>query len=214
MNVVVWDNAAVNRETANTVPNFLSRRPVSDGSGIERYTRMARTHRLLVLLALVLVANPASACEPVVPFMQVMVPALALSGSTLILALAVLLKSVLFAVFERRLPRLDAAWRMFLGNVLTSFVGLLVAMMIASSPGILAHWGAIGLLSVLAAIPAARQGGSVSILVPNIASGPRGTVDGHFAGKLHSVHGCPRGRFWLTNSCSTGSSSSWQFFSL
>jgi heme/copper-type cytochrome/quinol oxidase subunit 3 len=50
--------------------------------------------------------------------------------------MAVVLKSVLFAVFERRLPRLRAAWRMFLGNVLTSFVGLLVALMIASSPSI------------------------------------------------------------------------------
>jgi hypothetical protein len=66
--------------------------------------------------------------------MQVMVPALALSGSILVLAMAVVLKSVLFAVFERRLPRLRAAWRMFLGNVLTSFVGLLVAVMIASAP--------------------------------------------------------------------------------
>ena len=85
----------------------------------------------------VLVATPAVACEPVVPFMQVMVPALALSGSILVLIVAVVLKSMLFAVFERRLPRLRAAWRMFLGNVLTSFVGLLVAVMIASSPGIL-----------------------------------------------------------------------------
>jgi hypothetical protein len=68
--------------------------------------------------------------------MQVMVPALALSGSILVLIAAVFLKSMLFAVFERRLPRLRAAWRMFLGNVLTSFVGLLVAVMIASSPAI------------------------------------------------------------------------------
>ncbi len=81
-------------------------------------------------------AIPALACEPVVPFMQVMVPTLALSGSILVLALAVVVKSALFAVFERRLPRLRAAWRMFLGNVLTSCVGLLVAAMIASAPAI------------------------------------------------------------------------------
>ena len=93
--------------------------------------------RLSILLLVgvsVFVANPALACEPVVPFMQVMVPALALSGSILVLAMAVVLKSVLFAVFERQLPRLSAAWRMFLGNVLTSFVGLLVAVMIAGAP--------------------------------------------------------------------------------
>jgi hypothetical protein len=65
-----------------------------------------------------------------------MMPALALSGSILVLAMAVVVKSVLFAIFERRLPRLRAAWWMFLGNVLTSFVGLLAAVMIASSPGI------------------------------------------------------------------------------
>jgi len=68
--------------------------------------------------------------------MQVMMPTIALSGSILVLVVAVVLKSVLFGVFERRLPRLRAAWRMFLGNVLTSFVGLLVAMMIASAPSI------------------------------------------------------------------------------
>lgn len=97
---------------------------------------MTRNHRFLLLGVSLLVANPAIACEPVVPFMQVMVPALALSGSILVLTVAVVLKSVLFAVFERRLPRLRAAWRMFLGNVLTSFVGLIVAVMIASSPAI------------------------------------------------------------------------------
>jgi hypothetical protein len=68
--------------------------------------------------------------------MQAMVPALALSGSILVLTMAVIVKSVLFAVFERRLPRLRAAWWMFLGNVLTSFIGPLVGLMIASSAGI------------------------------------------------------------------------------
>jgi len=68
--------------------------------------------------------------------MQVMAPAIALSGSILVLAIAVAVKSALFAVFERRLPRLRAAWLMFLGNVLTSFVGILVGVMIASAPGI------------------------------------------------------------------------------
>lgn len=95
---------------------------------------MGKRHVLLLLGGSILFAKPTLACEPVVPFMQVMVPALALSGSILVLAMAVVVKSALFAVFERRLPRLRAAWRMFLGNVLTSFVGLLVAVMIASAP--------------------------------------------------------------------------------
>ena len=97
---------------------------------------MHRGHRFLALAVPPIVARPAFACEPVVPFMQVMVPALALSGSILVLAATVVVKSALFAVFERCLPPLRAAWRMFLGNVLTSFVGLLVAVMIASSAGI------------------------------------------------------------------------------
>ena len=94
---------------------------------------MAKRNLLLLLAGSIVFARPALACEPVVPFMQVMVPA-SLSGSILVLAMAVAVKSVLFAIFERRLPRLHAAWRMFLGNVLTSFVGLLVAVMIASAP--------------------------------------------------------------------------------
>lgn len=65
-----------------------------------------------------------------------MVPAVALSGSILVMVMAVIVKSALFAFFEKRLPHLRAVWRMFLGNVLTSFVGLLVAVMIASSPAI------------------------------------------------------------------------------
>jgi len=94
----------------------------------------SRARHLLALGLLLIVSGPAFGCEPVVPFLQVMVPALALSKSILVLALAVLAKSALFAIFERRLPPLLAAWRMFLGNVLTSFIGLLVATMIASGP--------------------------------------------------------------------------------
>jgi hypothetical protein len=68
--------------------------------------------------------------------------------------MAVVLKSVLFAVFERRLPRLLSAWRMFLGNVLTSFVGLVVAVMIASAP---AFWlVAVPLVCGLCWVPSRR----------------------------------------------------------
>lgn len=115
---------------------------------------MARGYGLLVLAVPLIVASPALACEPVVPFMQVMVPALALSGSILVLAVAVVVKSALFTVFERRLPRLRAAWRMFLGNVLTSFVGLLVAVMIASSAGI--WFIGVPLVCVLCWLPSRR----------------------------------------------------------
>jgi hypothetical protein len=94
---------------------------------------MARGYRVLAVVPLMF-AGRAQACEPVVPFIQVVAPWLALAGSILVLATAVLVKSALFAVFERRIPRLRAAWWMFLGNLLTSFVGLLVAGMIGSGP--------------------------------------------------------------------------------
>jgi len=86
---------------------------------------------------LLIVAGCAHACEPVVPFILTVAPALAFSGSLLMLGLAVLVKSALFTVFERRLPRFRAAWRMFVGNILTSFVGVLVAAMIGSGPAFL-----------------------------------------------------------------------------
>jgi len=95
---------------------------------------MAKGHRILLAAAWFLAAKPVLACEPVIPFMQATVPAIALSGSLLVLAVAVVVKSLLFAFFERRIPLLRAAWRMFVGNVVTSFVGLLVALMVASSP--------------------------------------------------------------------------------
>jgi len=90
--------------------------------------------RFLLSVALLLLTSPAFACEPVLPFVEVMVPTLALSRSIFVLVAAVIMKSVLFAVFERGLPRLAAAWRMLLGNVLTSFIGVLVAAMIANGP--------------------------------------------------------------------------------
>jgi len=95
---------------------------------------MTTSSRFLVLGLAVLLPTAAMACEPVLPLMQVMVPA-SLYDSVYVLIGAVVLKSLLFAVFERRLPHLRATWRMLLGNVLTTFVGVLAAVMIASSPG-------------------------------------------------------------------------------
>jgi len=115
---------------------------------------MARSRTLLVLGLSLVATNRAWACEPVVPFVQVMVPTLALSGSVLVLLAAVLIKSALFALFEKRLPHLRAAVRMFLGNVLTSFVGLLVAVMIASSPVI--WFIGVPLVSFLCWLPSRR----------------------------------------------------------
>ena len=85
--------------------------------------------------------------------MQVVAPALALSGSLLALAFVVLLKSALFAIFERRIPRFRAALFMMLGNVLTSFIGLVAAAMIGSG----AVWlVGVPIVFVLCWLPARR----------------------------------------------------------
>lgn len=95
---------------------------------------MTLRYPVLVATVPLFVVIRAHACEPVVPFIQSVAPLLALSGSILTLVGAVVVKSALFTFFEPRLPRPRAAWRMFVGNVLTSFVGLVVAAMIGSGP--------------------------------------------------------------------------------
>jgi hypothetical protein len=86
----------------------------------------------IILLATLLLGSKAHACEPVLPFVQAVEPTIALSSSVLVLLIAVAFKSVLFSVFERRLSLIRSAWRMFLGSILTSFVGVLVAVMIGN----------------------------------------------------------------------------------
>ncbi|PYX32220.1 MAG: hypothetical protein DMG77_04100 [Acidobacteria bacterium] len=80
-------------------------------------TDMPKCHRVLAFVAPLIVVSPAFTCEPVVPFLPVMVPALALSGSIVVLVLAVVVKSALFAIFERRLlvsaPRGECSWAMY-----------------------------------------------------------------------------------------------------
>src|SRR5258708_7695813 len=148
---------------------------------------MAKRYRLIVLAGSILMAKPALGCEPVVPFMQVMVPALALSGSIVVLTMAVVLKSVLFALFERQLPRLQAAWRMFLGNVLNEFCRTACRCDDRKCTQFLAYRSATGLRSLLATNTEARQGGSVTLVGPKIACGSRWGDDWSDGGELHSV---------------------------
>ena len=121
-------------EAQDSTLNRSSKVPCSTET-VKVDTDMPKCHRVLAFVVPLIVVSPAFTCEPVVHVLQVMVPALALSGSIVVLVLAVVVKSALFAIFERRLPPLRAAWRMFLGNVLTSLVGVLVAALIASGAG-------------------------------------------------------------------------------
>jgi len=88
----------------------------------------------------------------VLPFIQVVAPTTLLRSLTLLIA-AVVLKSVLFAIFEKRIPRSLAATFMFLGNVVTSIIGFFAAGMIGM-PG---TWLiAVPIVFVLSWFPARR----------------------------------------------------------
>jgi len=78
---------------------------------------------------------------------------------------------------------------MFLGNVLTSFIGLLVAVMIASSPGV---WlVGVPLVCFLCWLPSRRlvKGRAASMVGTNIAFGSRWGHDERTDGELHPLHG-------------------------
>jgi hypothetical protein len=76
-----------------------------------------------------------------------------MSGSLFALSAAILLKSVVFAIFEGRIPRMRAALFMLLANVLTSFIGLIAAAMLGSG----AIWlVGVPIVFVLCWLPARR----------------------------------------------------------
>ena len=87
---------------------------------------------LLGIACCIVVGSPTLACEPVVPFIQVVAPALSLTGSASALALVVGGKSLLFALLAKQIPKVRAALFMFVGNVLTSIVGVIAAVMLGS----------------------------------------------------------------------------------
>lgn len=80
-----------------------------------------------------LCAWPAVACEPIVPFFRAAGGPAALGGSTVALVLAVAVKCVVFAALQKRLSFARGALFMFIGNVLTTFIGALAAALVASS---------------------------------------------------------------------------------
>lgn len=102
-------------------------------------------------------ASPARACEPILPLMLALLPTVNLMNATrlggAVLLAAVMLKSALFAAFERRLTVFQAALFMLIGNILTSAVGLLAAGILAS--GILWLFG-IPIVWLLCLFPSRR----------------------------------------------------------
>ncbi len=89
--------------------------------------------RVLVVVTIAMCASvQANACEPIIPFMMAVGGPAALSRSAIVLLVAIALKSVLFALMQKRLSRGRAAAYMLFANILTTMIGGLVAVMMGS----------------------------------------------------------------------------------
>jgi hypothetical protein len=109
-----------------------------------------RRGRSAVLTGALLAASaaPAAACEPVVPLARLFGGPGFVAGSLIALGAVVGLKTLLFVSFERRLRWPLAAGAMLLGNLLTSALGLLLALAAAAPPLLLAFVPAVFLVSL------------------------------------------------------------------
>jgi hypothetical protein len=88
--------------------------------------------RIPISAGILLLAVPAGACEPILPFMKVVTGPAALAGSLAALAGAVALKTVAFACLQKKIGFFRGLLFMFLGNILTTLVGLIVAAMLGN----------------------------------------------------------------------------------
>jgi hypothetical protein len=97
-----------------------------------------RANRLMIgAVALLGTTTGLNACEPIVPFIQVVAGPVALTHSLLVLVSVVLVKSLAFARWQKRITLLRAFIFMFIGNLLTTVIGFIVAVMIGSGGGAL-----------------------------------------------------------------------------
>jgi hypothetical protein len=92
-----------------------------------------------MLAAVTLLGAPTAlnACEPIVPFFQVVAGPAALTHSLVVLVWAVLLKSLAFARWQKKITPLRAFMFMFIGNLLTTVIGFVAGAMIGSGGGAL-----------------------------------------------------------------------------
>lgn len=77
-------------------------------------------------------APNASACEPILPFMEVVGGPAMLTGSWIILLAVVALKAVIFSASQKQLSFGRGILLMVVGNVLTTLIGVIAAAMIGS----------------------------------------------------------------------------------
>jgi hypothetical protein len=88
--------------------------------------------KLACILLLVLSSTTAQACEPIIPFMQVVAGPGFLTQSLLVLMFVVLVKSLAFAKWQKNIGPFRAFVFMVIGNVLTTVIGFVAAAMIGS----------------------------------------------------------------------------------
>jgi hypothetical protein len=100
-----------------------------------------------------MVCGSVQACEPVIPFIQVVGGPGMLTRSLIVLVAAVALKSVAFALWQTQLRFGHAVLFMIAGNVLTTVIGVVAGVMMAS--GLLLFVGT-GVAWVAGIVPARR----------------------------------------------------------
>lgn len=107
---------------------------------------------------LLLAVEPASACEPVLPFLMVAGIPATVARSLFALVAAVAVKCLLFGALQRRISFLRAAIFMLIGNVLTTIIGMLAAGLIGAAPsGIPVMWIFTTPIVYALCLPAARR---------------------------------------------------------
>jgi hypothetical protein len=128
-------------------------RPVPQ-SGCEGAEEKVKWEKIILLIvAIFAFSETARACEPVLPFMKVVAGPAVLMGSWILLLAVVSLKSIIFSFLQKQLHFFHALLLMFIGNILTTVIGVIAAAMIGSGPIIVIGFLVVWMLCV---IPARR----------------------------------------------------------
>lgn len=115
---------------------------------------MMRLGIKMLLLSFIAIA-PLSACEPIVPMFLVLGGSATLAHSFVVLLLAILIKSTIYAWIHRGQSAVSAFGSMLAGNVLSTVVGGFAAAVVSGVPLI----GLIG-IALCAILPAKRLSGA------------------------------------------------------
>jgi len=87
-----------------------------------------------LVVVIVAFTETARACEPILPFIKVVGGPGVLASSWIVLVAAVVIKSIIFSALQKKLSFVRASLFMVAGNVLTTFIGVIAAVLIGSGP--------------------------------------------------------------------------------